>query len=77
VLRGTVIRQIQNSPSRRRNAGITTRLHAYFGQHAQVLVRCDDGHRLAASTRHADGAAEMARVIVPRKTVGELRKRSG
>ncbi|MGB7242950.1 MAG: DNA polymerase III subunit beta [Sulfitobacter sp.] len=51
-------------------------MHVSDGDSGKVL-RCvaTDGHRLARIDADLpDGAAEMAGVIVPRKTVGELRK---
>ncbi len=51
-------------------------MHVADGDGAQVL-RCvaTDGHRLARiDAELPEGAAEMPGVIVPRKTVGELRK---
>ena len=51
-------------------------LHVADGDGGKVL-RCvaTDGHRLARiDAALPDGAAEMSGVIVPRKTVGELRK---
>ncbi len=51
-------------------------MHVADGEDGKVL-RCvaTDGHRLArVDTALPEGAAEMPGVIVPRKTVGELRK---
>ncbi|MBK5912136.1 DNA polymerase III subunit beta [Rhodothalassium salexigens] len=51
-------------------------LHVAQGSDGPVLrAVATDGHRLAqADTVVPDGAAEMPGVIVPRKTVGEIRK---
>lgn len=50
-------------------------LHVAEGEPAMLRAVATDGHRLAqVELPVPDGAAEMAGVIVPRKTVGELRK---
>ncbi len=52
-------------------------MHVADGSDSSKVLRCvaTDGHRLARIDADLpDGAAEMPGVIVPRKTVGELRK---